>query len=65
MNTVTTAPQGHHGVAFIDPTTLIGVEVGLVEAHQAQVKTELLVLFQRGQPARLLIPGVAHQLVYQ
>ena len=65
MDSITASAQGHHRIAFIHAAALVRVEVGLVEAHQAQVKTELFVLFQRGQPSRLLIPGVAHQLVDQ
>ena len=49
----------------IHAAALVGVEVGLIEAHQAQVEAELLGLLQFGQPPWLLVPGVAHQLVDQ
>jgi hypothetical protein len=39
INAVTATAQGYR-IAFIHAATLVGVEVGLIEAHQAQVETE-------------------------
>ena len=62
---ITAAGQGHHGIAFVQASALIVVEVGIVAGQQLQIEAEAARLLQLGEPPGLLRFGIADQLVDQ